>query len=202
MQAQSELKNSKKIRKKPRFIRQEIHKRNRLGLKWRKPKGLHSKLRLQKKGHGSLVRVGYGSLKEIRGLHRTGLKVINVYSLNQLKSINKEEGIIIGKIGLKKKIQIIKEALKLKITILNLKDPENFLKKVEEKLEKKKSESVKKKEKKEKGKKEREKLAEEKKKEEEEKEKGSKDKLAEKIEEEEKDKEKKKEKEKVLTKKV
>ena len=37
-------------RKKPDFIRQDSHKKAGLGAKWRKPKGIHSKMRKKHKG--------------------------------------------------------------------------------------------------------------------------------------------------------
>ena len=83
-------------KKKPEFIRQKYEKK-RLRLRWKKPKGIHSKLRLQKRGRGCLVRVGYRSPSEARNLSKAGLKIIKVYSLKQLNGIKKGE--CVAKLG-------------------------------------------------------------------------------------------------------
>lgn len=172
--------------KKPKFIREDSHKKKKLRRSgWRRPRGHHSKLRLNVKGHKPVISSGYRSPNAVRYLHRTGLKAITVRNILELKNINpKIEGILIGKVGQKKKIEIIKEAQASKVTILNLKDPARFLEDVKKKLEEKKKKKEEKKEKK------KEKKPEEKKKEEKE----------EKTEEDKK-KEEKMEKEKVLIKK-
>ena len=52
-------------KKKPKFIRQDAHKKGRLAKKWRKPKGLQSKMRLCKKGYRKRISKGYKSPKEV-----------------------------------------------------------------------------------------------------------------------------------------
>ena len=164
-------------------------------MRWKHPKGLHSKIRLSKAGHRKKVKVGYKSPKDVRFLHRRGLKIRFVNSFKDLEGIDKgKEGVIIsGSVGLKKKIELIKKTIEKKITVLNIKNPDEFIKNKEEAMKLKKDE--KEKEKKTKEKKEKEKVKEEKEKKEE------KGELAEKIEKEEKEKEKK-EKDKLLTKRV
>lgn len=44
-----------------KFIRQDAHKKAKLKNLWRKPKGLHNKMRLQKKGYRRLPKVGMGT---------------------------------------------------------------------------------------------------------------------------------------------
>lgn len=180
------LKSRKLIKKKKTdFIRQDFHKKIRLKAKWRKPRGLHSKMRLRKRGHRKKVEVGYKSPKEVRGLHSSGLKIKLVNSLKDIKDINKDkEGVIITKgVGLKKKIELIKKIIENRVTILNIKDPKAYLKDIEERLKKKKEEREKRKRVKEKKVKEKKEKKEE---------------LAEKIEKEEE----KKEKDKLLTKRI
>jgi len=199
-----ELRNKIK-KKKPLFIRQDAHKHKRLGRKWRKPKGIQSKMRLRRRGYRKSVSVGYRSPENVRYFDKSEFKKCLISSLKDLKTIDgKKQGIIIASyVGLKKKIDIIKEAQKLSIRILNIKDPNQFLKNIEDKLKKQKEEKQKLKQEKQKKLKKREEKAKEKVKEKEEKEKKGKEKsedLAEKIKKEEE--EKKKEKDKVLTKKT
>ncbi len=175
-------------KKKPKFKRQDSHKKKRLKDKWKRPKGLHSKMRLNKKGYRKIVEVGYGNKKTQRSLIEN-LEVVYVNNLGQLKNIDKKkQGIIINSnVGNKKKIEIIKQAEKGKIKILNIKNPKGFMEKIDEQRKREKEE----KEKKGKEKKEKKKAEKPKKKEEE----------KEEVDEEEKKKQEKKEKDKVLTKK-
>jgi len=181
------------IMKKIKFIRQDAHKKSRLGNKWRRPKGLHSKMRLSFKGYNKSVSIGYGSPKNTRGLDKSGLKLIMIKSLKELEKINvKEECIAVAKtIGLKKKIEVLKQAIKKGIKVVNVKDVNKFLKEVEEKIKKTKEEKEKLKKEKEVKKKEREKAPKKKT-------------IEEKVEktDEEKKEEEKKERDRVLTKKT
>ena len=127
-------------RKIPGFRRQDSHKKPKLGTKWRSARGLQSKVRLAKMGYLKKPKIGYGQPKIIRGKHPSGLNSIEVSTLKELKTIQKGDGIIIKTIGLKKKILIIKEAIKNKITILNVKNPEKFVTDVENKIKQKKEE--------------------------------------------------------------
>ena len=177
----------KKIKsKKPDFVRQDIHKKAKLKKKWRKPKGLHSKIRQCRKGKRKSVSTGYGSPKIVRGLTKDGLRPVIITSKN-LEKVNKgEEGIIISsKLGNKKRIEILKKAKENGIKVINIKNIDDYIKNIDEKLRLKK-EQKKGKEKEEKGKKERKKE--------------SKADLVTKVSEEEKKELEKKEKDKLLTK--
>jgi large subunit ribosomal protein L32e len=178
--------------KKPKFIRQDAHKKARLRKCWRKPKGLQSKMRYKRPGYRTRVEVGYGAPKIIEGLTREGLVPVKVGSLKELSRIEEGQGAVISStVGQRKKVEILKKAKALSIKVLNIKDIESYLKSVEEKIKKKKEEKEKATKEKEKKKAEKEKKAEEKKKED----------LAEKLSDEEKKAEEKKEREKILTKK-
>ncbi len=183
-------------KKKPKFIRQDAHKKRKLAKVWRRPRGLHSKVRLAKKGYRRKVSKGFKAPKEVRFLHPSGLDLTVVNNLKDLNNIDpKKEGILIASaIGVKKKLAIIKRALELKIAILNIKSPKDYIKSIEEKRKKKKEVREKKKKEKEEKKKIIEKKAKEKKAKEE------KEELTDKVSEEEKKKQEKLEKDKLLTK--
>jgi len=182
-------------KRKPVFNRQDSHKKKRLRKGWRRPRGLQSKMRLNLKGYCRCVSKGYRSPKKVRGFDKSGVNAIKVSCVKDLEQV-KDEGVIIKKVGLRKKIEIVKKAVEKGITIINIKDVNAFLNEVEEKMKKKKAEKVKEAESKEKKKKAKEKAAQDKKKKDEE----EKVKEAEKTEEEIA-KEKKEEKDKVLIKK-
>jgi len=179
--------------KKLKFTRQDAHKKVRLGNKWRRPKGLHSKMRIGFKGYNKTVSIGYGSPKNTRGLDKAGLKLIIIKSLKDIENINaKEECIAVAKtIGLRKKVEILKKAIKKSISVVNVKDVNKFLKDVEEKIKKSKEEKEKIKKEKEVRKKEKEKATKKK----------TIDEKVEKTDEEKKE-EEKKERDKLLTKKT
>ena len=192
-----EIKNRIKARK-PIFVQQDHHKKVKLKETWRKPRGIDSKLRLNLSGKTRKPSKGYRSPESVRGLSRNGLKQVLVYNIEQLNKIdNKTEGIIIAAaVGTKKKILIVKKAQEMNVTILNMKNPQEFVKNVEDKIQQKKTKKQEKDKQKETKKKEKEKKAEEKEKKKEDK-KGA-DELTTKVEEEEKKKEDKKEREKTL----
>jgi large subunit ribosomal protein L32e len=182
-------------KKKPSFARQDSHKKAKIKRRWRSPRGIHSKMRLGIKGYRRSVSSGFRSPRLVKYLHKSGLREINVSSVKDINNIDPiKEGIIIARaVGLKKKVDVIKKALEKNIRILNVKDPQAFIKYVEDSLEQRKEEKKKQEKKREEKIKEREKKAKEKKK----------DELAKKVEtEEEKQKREKEEKDKLLTKRV
>src|SRR3989339_1790860 len=113
----------KKIKgKKPEFIQQDYHKKRRMSRKWKRPTGLHSKMRHQFKGYLRRVKQGWRSPVEIRGYHGKGMKAVIVHSVKDLEGFDKSAGIIIAKtVGLKKRLEIINKATELKLVILNIK---------------------------------------------------------------------------------
>ena len=108
----------------------------------RKPKGRDNKMREKKKGYPVVVSIGYKKTESSRGKikEKTPVKIKN---LNDLKAIKKNEIGIIGKIGMKKKIDIAKEAKKMKIELRNM-NVNSFLKKNEKKEEKEENKEAKK----------------------------------------------------------
>ena len=173
--------------KKPDFIRQDFHKKKRLSRKWRRPKGWHSKIRLNLRGRAKKVSIGYRSPKIVRGLHKSGLLQKIIRSVNDLESLDSKKncGIISSSVGTKKRVVILKKAKELGLNILNIKSPDKYIKEVEDKINlRKKAKEVKKGEKKEAKKVEK-----------------KEEKLTEKVDEVSKKEIEKKEKDKVLTKK-
>ena len=177
-------------RKRRKFNRQDIHKKKRLANTWRKPRGIDSKIRIMMINR-VIPKPGYGNARSQRGKYR-GMEVVVVNSLAQVKELDpkKHTAVVSGKLGLKKKLPIMKELIKHKISIHNFADHEKYISEKEGMLQEKK-----------KLKKEAEKKKEEKK------EKAGKkdnidDKVKEDVSEEEKKKTEKKEIDKLLTQKV
>ena len=141
-----EIKKTMKA-KKPNFLRQQGAYVKGLEKKWRSPKGMHSKLRRKFRGKMKMPSIGYSSPSRIRFYHPSGLIPKLVRNLSDLSDIKKEHGIIIGStVGKKKRIEIIKKILELKLNILNIKEPLKLLEKTEEEINVKKEKAKKKQE--------------------------------------------------------
>ncbi|MCK4717308.1 MAG: 50S ribosomal protein L32e [Thermoplasmata archaeon] len=114
-------KRAARKKKQPNFRRQEWFRYKRLGTKWRKPKGLHSKARTNLKYRAPNVRVGYGSPAKARGLHPSGFREVLVYNPNDLESLDPTVNAarIAHGVGTRKRMDIVKRAEKLKIHVLN-----------------------------------------------------------------------------------
>ena len=173
-------------RRKPVFVRQDTSKQKRLmnKVKWRFPRGLHSKIRRAFKGHVAKPDPGYSSPKAVRGLTPEGFEPIIIYNVSELMKI-KQPFFIANGVGTKKKVAILKKAKEMGLQVLNVKHIDDFVKNVEENMKKKKEGKKLSKEKKAKAKEEALKKAEKVKKEE--------------LTEEEKKKQEKEEQNKILT---
>ncbi|UCD04268.1 MAG: 50S ribosomal protein L32e [Candidatus Woesearchaeota archaeon] len=153
-------------KKKPNFVRQEYKRRGKLSETWRRPRGVHSKLRLRRRGKPARVAVGYGTLRKVRNLTPEGLKKVIISNSSDLKNLKEDEISVISRtVGTKKKLEILKEAQKSNIKIHNFPKIKETIDKIENKIKQKK-EAKKEKAKEKKGKKKEEKPKEEPKKEE------------------------------------
>ena len=116
--------------RKPEFIRQDNPKRMKLNYKWRKPKGVHSKIRHHFKGRRKMPSPGYKSPAAVKGLHSTVLEMIRVFSAEEVSKIKKDtQGIIVPRTaGRKKKLEILKKAKDLDVQVLNLNTDESIQK--------------------------------------------------------------------------
>lgn len=133
-----ELKNAKKA-KKPTFLRQDTHKKDKLSENWRRPKGKDSKMRKGFRGKRRSPSMGFSSPRLVRGFNREGFKDVLVKNVEDVTKVDpKTEMVVVGNIGLKKKIEVIKKCDELKLKISNLKDVKKFLDDVKNKQEEKK----------------------------------------------------------------
>ena len=119
-----------------KFIRRNWTKASRLGKGrknkqvWRAPKGRHSKTRKKRKGYPIKVMIGFKKT--------TKPKSVMIHNIKQLENMKKGEIAIIGKIGMKKRIELIKKAKEKGIIIQNL-NVNKMLKKIQKKEEKAKA---------------------------------------------------------------
>jgi len=132
--------------RKPEFIRQDFHKKSGLKKKWRRPKGLHSKIRLNIRGKGKSVSSGYRAPKKIRGIHNSGMVIELVSSPKDLTRLDSKKHclIISSSVGIKKRVIILKKTIDLGFNVLNIKSPNDYIKKIEERMSEKKKKEEKK----------------------------------------------------------
>lgn len=107
--------------RRPAFKRQEWFRYSKLGENWRKPKGIHSKMKRGLKRRPPMVEIGYRGPAEVRGLHPSGFEEVLVYNVEGLENIDpKKQAVRVGgTVGTKKRIAIEDRADELGIRVLN-----------------------------------------------------------------------------------
>jgi large subunit ribosomal protein L32e len=105
----------------PAFRRQEWFRYVRLGDSWRKPRGIHSKMRRGYKYRPNLVSTGYRGPKAVRGFHPSGFQEVMVFRVEDLEDVDPEkQAARIGhSVGTKKREEIEKTADEKGIRVLN-----------------------------------------------------------------------------------
>ncbi len=105
----------------PAFKRQEWFRYQRLGEKWRKPRGIHSKMRRHLSYRPPVVSIGFRGPKMVRDYHPSGFQEVMVYNPGQVDAVDpKVQAIRIGgTVGGKKRMAIIEKADELSIRVLN-----------------------------------------------------------------------------------
>jgi large subunit ribosomal protein L32e len=112
----------------PKFIRPESWRYDRIKPNWRKPKGIDNHQRKQKsRGRPGLVKIGYGTPKIAKGLHPSGYTDNLVHNINDLENLNpKQDGIRFGhSVGAKKRNELIKVILERKFKVFNARVSQN-----------------------------------------------------------------------------
>ncbi len=112
-----------KKRKNPSFRRVESWRFVRIkNPRWRKPIGLDSATRKKELSGVQMPTVGYRVPKKIRGIHPSGYEEVLIFTKEDINKINpKIQAIkISGKIGAKKRINLIDYAQSKHIKILNI----------------------------------------------------------------------------------
>ena len=99
--------------------------------KYKRASGRHNKTRQKWRSRPPMVEIGYKNEVKTSGLVNNK-KPVWVYNLEDIKKVGKENIIILGKIGEKKKIQIAQEISKKGLEVSNL-NVRKFLKEFEKK---------------------------------------------------------------------
>ncbi len=104
-----------------RFRRQESWRLKRVKENWRRPRGVTSRMRKEKKGWPALVKAGRGSAASTRGRHPRGLIERLVRNEADLEGLNPKVHIIrlSGRLGERRRIVLVERAKSLNIHIAN-----------------------------------------------------------------------------------
>lgn len=107
--------------KKPEFLRQEWYRYGRISMNWRRPRGIHSKMRRHFKRRINVVSIGYGSPSKVRSLHSSGFREKLVHNVGELDDIDPKTHAarIAHSVGTRKRLEIIRSADELGIRVLN-----------------------------------------------------------------------------------
>ena len=116
--------DARKAQKKvqPKFRRQEWFRYRRLSRTgWRKPKGMQSSQRLNRKYRSPMARVGYGKIASARDLHPSGFREVLVHRPEDLDGIDPtvQAARVGGTVGGRKRALIHERADELGIRVLN-----------------------------------------------------------------------------------
>ncbi len=108
--------------RRPTFLRQEYHRRQKLQKTgWRRPRGMHSKMRRNYGYRTNVVSIGYGGPKRARHLHPSGFQEVVVHNVKDLEGIDPkvQAARVAHTVGMRKRERIEDRADELDIRILN-----------------------------------------------------------------------------------
>ena len=127
-----ELRKAMKGRK-PNFkIQNSNDPKKRFAGRWKRPKGLQSKMRERRKGNPKYIEPGYGSPREVRGATAEGFFPVVVRSLGDIAGVKEGSGVIVAAaVGMRKKAGLLRAAAEKKLRLLNVNAGE-FAKKTQE----------------------------------------------------------------------
>jgi large subunit ribosomal protein L32e len=101
---------------------------------YRRPKGLHNKIKDNRKGHATTIKSGYGYPRDTRGCNAQGKEIVLIRTLDELKNYKPSEIAVIldASLGAKKKEVIVAYMLEHKYVSQTVYDLVSLHKKLQE----------------------------------------------------------------------
>ena len=117
-------KRNRMSHKRPKFKRQNWFRYKRLGDKWRRPRGIHSKMRRHFKYRIPVVQSGFRGPANVRGLHPSGFEEVRINTPKEVENVDsKTQAIRIARtVGDKKREIIVQKADEMGIRVFNRRD--------------------------------------------------------------------------------
>eukprot|EP01061_Rhynchopus_euleeides_P013089 TRINITY_DN22962_c0_g1_i3.p2 TRINITY_DN22962_c0_g1~~TRINITY_DN22962_c0_g1_i3.p2 ORF type:complete len:130 (+),score=49.18 TRINITY_DN22962_c0_g1_i3:65-454(+) len=110
-------------KKTTRFNRHHSDRHVRVGVSWRKPKGIDSVVRRRWRGQIKMANIGFGNAKVTRNVHPDGLRHFNVHNEKDLELLlmrnTTHAAVIAHSVGKKVRVAIINRARELDIRVVN-----------------------------------------------------------------------------------
>lgn len=122
-----------KLKKNPHFVPRKSGLIKRISTSWRKPMGIHNKIRKCKRGKGALVRIGYSTPRLLKGLTRDLKKPVFVSTKKDLDNLSLDNVVVFpSSMGNKKKIELAKIAKSKNIDLFGFKNHDDVIKSIED----------------------------------------------------------------------
>ncbi len=106
-------------RRRFKFLRQRTPGKRRLKMKWRVPRGIDSKKRIERKDKGRVVKIGYGNRRDWKYLHPSGLPEVVVRNPSELEGLSGVVVRIASTVGKRKRELIVKKAEEMGLRVIN-----------------------------------------------------------------------------------
>ncbi|KAL5963640.1 60S ribosomal protein L32, partial [Taenia solium] len=118
------LPHPKIVKKHPKkWHRHQSDRYVRLGIKWRKPKGIDNRVRRRFKGQIRMPSIGYRTAKRVRHIHPDGFKHVLINNVKELEVLMMQHrthaGVISRTVSRKNRVKIVERAKELNIRIVN-----------------------------------------------------------------------------------
>ena len=117
-------KRNRMSHKRPKIKRQNCFRYKSLGDKWRRPRGIHSKMRRHFKYRIPVVQSGFRGPANVRGLHPSGFEEVRINTPKEVENVDpKTQAIRIARtVGDKKREIIVQKADEMGIRVFNRRD--------------------------------------------------------------------------------
>ncbi len=103
-----------------KFVRYHSGSRRKLSPAWRKPRGMHNKVRQSRKGKPPKVKAGYGWNADLRHIHPSGFLEALVHRPEELAGLGPGRAVRVGgRVGRKKRLEIQSKAQEMGLKVLN-----------------------------------------------------------------------------------